>query len=57
MHGRDENACNILIGKLEEKDQSEDLGVDGNIQTLSKQGGRVWTGCICLSIVTSDELL
>jgi hypothetical protein len=30
-HVRDENTNKILVGKLEGRDRSEDLGVDGKI--------------------------
>jgi hypothetical protein len=49
-----------LIGcDLKERDRSEDLSVDGRILEciLEKYGGKVWTGCIWLSIGNSGGLL
>jgi hypothetical protein len=47
---------NIMGGR----DNSEDFGVDGRIileWMLGKLGGKVWTGCMWLKIVTSSGLL
>jgi hypothetical protein len=38
-------------------DNLEDLGVDGKIVEIGKQGGKVWTGCIWLRIGMSRGLL
>jgi hypothetical protein len=46
--------------KTEGRDNSEDLGVGGKTITdwiVGKWGGKLWTGCICLRIGTSDGLL
>jgi hypothetical protein len=43
------NICDVLAGKLEGKNHSEDLGEDGKIileWILRKPGGQVWIGCI-----------
>jgi hypothetical protein len=48
------------LENLKGGDYSEDLGVTGRIVLewiLKKQGGKVRTGVIWLSIGTSDELL
>jgi hypothetical protein len=45
---------------FEERDGSEDSGGDERIileWILGKQGGKVWTGCIWLSIGTSGGIL
>jgi hypothetical protein len=45
--GEVRNAYNILVGKSEEKNHSEDLGVDGKIileWILGTYCGKVWTG-------------
>jgi hypothetical protein len=45
---------------LKGRDHSENLGVDGMIileSILEKYVGKVWTGCICLRIGTSDGIL
>jgi hypothetical protein len=41
------NTYSICVERLEERDHSEDLGVDGKIileTILGKQDGKVWTG-------------
>jgi len=40
------------------RDHSEDLGTEGRTSELivGKYGGKVWTGYICLRIVTSGGL-
>jgi hypothetical protein len=51
---------NIVVGKREGKDHSEDGRADGMITSewiLGKQGGKVWSGYIWLRIGTSGELL
>jgi hypothetical protein len=35
-HERDENAYNILSGKLKGRDNSQDLGVDGRLIILER---------------------
>jgi hypothetical protein len=48
-----------IVGKMKRRDYSEDLGADGKIisdSTLAKQGGKVWSGCIWLSIGTSGGM-
>jgi hypothetical protein len=45
---------------LKERDQFEDLGVDGKIISewiLSKEVGKLWTGFISLRMVTSGGFL
>jgi len=45
---------------LKGRDNLEDLGIDGKVLLqwiLGKQGGKVWTGCIWLTIVTRGMLL
>jgi hypothetical protein len=45
---------------LKARDHLEDLGVDGKtilVWVSGKQCVRVWTGCICFRIGTSDGLL
>jgi hypothetical protein len=54
------NAYRVLVGKIEGRNNSEDLGVDGWIileWILGKYGENVWTGFICLRIGTSDGLV
>jgi hypothetical protein len=49
------NTYKILVGKPEERDHSEDRGVDGNTifeWILGKYGGKL-TGCIWFKIGTS----
>jgi hypothetical protein len=41
--GKMRNAYNSSVGKLEGRDNSEDLGVDGKIML---EGEKVWTGFI-----------
>jgi hypothetical protein len=38
---------------LKQRDHSEDLGVDGKI-ILEWLLGKVWAGCVCLGIGTSE---
>jgi hypothetical protein len=51
--GKIGNTYNILVGRHEGKNHSEDLSVDGRI-TLE---WKFWTGCIWFRIWPSDELL
>jgi hypothetical protein len=44
-------ACDIMAGKPEGKNHSEDLGVDG------RKIGSVRTGCLCFRIGISGGLL
>jgi hypothetical protein len=47
------NAHDILVDKLEGRENLEDLGGDGKMileWLLGKLHGRVWTGCIWLRI-------
>jgi hypothetical protein len=49
-----------ILERLNGRDHSEDLGIDGRIifeWILGKEGGNVWTGCIWLRIRTSGVLL
>jgi hypothetical protein len=59
--GKMRNAHKITVGKCErKKNNSEDLGIDGNIilgWILGKQGGKLWTGLIWVRIGTSAEIL
>jgi len=46
----------FLLGNLNGRDQSEDLGIHGRIileWVLVKHGDELWTGCIWLRIGTS----
>jgi hypothetical protein len=48
-----------LVGKLNGRDHSEDLGVDGKLIVewiVRKWGEKFWTGFIWLRIGTSDGL-
>jgi hypothetical protein len=47
------------LENLKRRDHLEDIGVDRNIiidWMLRKKGGKVWTGCIWLTIGTSGWL-
>jgi len=61
LHGRDQKCIrNFWSENLKGRDHSEDLGVDGRITlewALGKQGGKLWTACICFRIGTSGGLL
>jgi hypothetical protein len=51
---------NILVGKGEGKNHSEDLSVDANIISewiLGKQSGKMWTGFMLFRIGLSDRIL
>jgi hypothetical protein len=53
------NACKILLENLNDRDHSEDLGLNGMIISgciLEKQGGKFWTEFICFRIGTSGSL-
>jgi hypothetical protein len=53
------NAYRILVGNVNGRDHSEDLGVDGKIMLewiLGKSCGKVWAGCMWLRIGTSGGL-
>jgi hypothetical protein len=54
MHWGDEKCIQNLVGKLEEKNHSENLDIDG--KTLDWIG-KVWTGFICLRIGPSGRPL
>jgi len=49
----------FLVGKLEEKNNLDDLSIDEMILkcVFRKQSGRVWTGLIWRGIGTYDRLL
>jgi hypothetical protein len=50
------NVYKILVGNFTGRDNSKDLGVEGNIISkwvLRKHGGKVWTGSIWLRRETS----
>jgi hypothetical protein len=54
------NAYKALVTKPEGKRPLEDMGIDGKIILewfLGIYGGKMWTGCIWLSIGTSGRLL
>jgi hypothetical protein len=52
------NTYDTLVGKLERKTHSEDLGVDGNIRMdLRETDGKIWTGFIWLRTGASGGLL
>jgi hypothetical protein len=54
------NACSVFVRKRGREKHLEDIGVD-EIKTLErileKVGGKVWTGCMWLTIGTSGGLL
>lgn len=59
--GERRGAYRFLVGILKGRDHlEEDLGTDKRIilkLILRKWVGKVWTGLICLSIMTSGRLL
>jgi hypothetical protein len=58
MGEREEIGTKFWSGNLKASDHSEDLGIDWRIifeWNLRKLGGKVWTGCIWISIETSGE--
>jgi hypothetical protein len=44
FHGKDKNACRMLMENLKEIDYLEDPGVDGSLSILERWDGRMWTG-------------
>jgi len=58
-HGREKHTI-FLLENLKGRDHLEDAGADGKIileRILGKEGGKVWAGCIWLSIGTSGRPL
>jgi hypothetical protein len=53
------NAYNVLVESLKGRVHSEDLGVDGRIileWVVEKEGGKLWIGCIWISIGSGGGL-
>jgi hypothetical protein len=48
------SAYRVWYGNLKERDNLEDLGIDGRV--FKKWGGRVWTGLIWIRSWTDGEL-
>jgi len=44
LHGKDKNACRMLMENLKERDHLEDSGVDGSLSILERWDGRMWIG-------------
>jgi len=60
MYGRKERCIQGFSGEMRERNQLEDLGIDGRIilkWMLRKWGGGLWTGLIWLKIRTGGRLL
>ena len=54
------SACRILVGKLKERDRSEDLGLDWRRilkWIINKWDGRLWVTFICRNAGTGSGLL
>jgi hypothetical protein len=54
------DAYRVLVGRTDERDQLEDLGVDGRIilkWIFKKWDGEAWTGLLYFRIGTGPELL
>jgi hypothetical protein len=58
-YGDRRGAYRVLVGKPEERDYLEDIGVDGTIilKRIFKKRDGVWTGLIWLRIGTGGGLL